>query len=493
MQTLTRWLAILVLAWTWTGPAAAARAADDETRDKEIALLARTGAAFTAIAKAAVPAVVFIQVEKEVDVPGGYSFNDPFELFGDEFMRRFFGQRPPPQGTPGPRRRFRQRGQGSGFLISTNGYILTNNHVVGDADKITVRLSDGSEYEGKRIGSDAKSEVAVIKIDPKAGQTFACLAMGDSSDLEIGEWVLAIGNPFGLAETVTAGIVSAKGRSNIGIADYENFIQTDAAINPGNSGGPLLNLKGEVIGINTAIYSQSGGYMGIGFAIPINMAVAIKEQLVASGKVSRGYIGIYMQPMTAELAESFGLKESRGILVSDTTEESAAAEAGIRQGDVIVKLNGEDVTDMGAFRNAIAGQPPGTEFKLTVMRDGKPEDIKVTSRALPDDDTAEAEADSNAGALLEKLGLQVQDLTEAIAKQLGYDEAKGVVVTSVDPNGPAAAAGMRPGILIDSVNREKVESVKAFQDALGAADKTKAVLLRVREGSAYRFVALRIE
>ena len=276
---------------------------------------------FSGVASKATPAVVFIQVEKQVPAGNMYSFNNPFDLFGEDFAERFFGV--PRQARPGqPDRRFpnrgrqpmyKQTGQGSGFIISKDGYILTNTHVVGDVDTITVRLADGREFKAKRVGADPRTEVALIKIESEGD--LPVLEIGSPEKLQIGEWVIAIGNPFGLKETLTVGVVSAKGRSNIGITDYEDFIQTDAAINPGNSGGPLLNIDGEVVGINTAIYSRSGGYMGIGFAVPIDMAMNIKDQLVANGKVTRGYVGVYLNPGedTEEMAKSFGRSEAGGV------------------------------------------------------------------------------------------------------------------------------------------------------------------------------------
>jgi len=448
--------------------------------EEELHVLKQTGSAFAAIAKKAVAAVVFIQVEKTIEDGNdqGY-FIDPRE----EFLRRFFGPRGMPQA---PRRKSRQLGQGSGFLISKDGYILTNSHIVGDADKITVTLHDGRELRAKRIGSDVRSEVAVIKIE---GDGYACLEMGDSDALEIGNWVLAVGNPFGFAETVTAGIVSAKGRSNIGIADYENFIQTDAAINPGNSGGPLLNIEGKVIGINTAILSRTGDYIGISFAIPINMVRKIKDQLVKTGKVTRGYLGVYIQKVTPALAESFGLGDALGILVSDVTKDSAAENAGIRQGDIILKLNGKDVESVGAFRNEVASNPPGTRLKLTFVRKGQEKEVILKTRELPD----RSGAVSQKPQVTEELGMTVRDLTDELAAQAGVEGEEGVLVTSVEPGGVAWRAGIRGGILIVSVNRKPVAFVREFESALAEADKNKAILMRIRGQEISRYVTLRLD
>jgi len=466
-------LAVAVTA-ALTPPAAAA----------ELDALKQTQSAFASIARQAVPAVVFIRVEKEV-VMGGqtpYGYNDPSELFGEEFMRRFFGY----PGRRQPERRYRQQGQGSGFLISKDGYILTNSHVVGDADEIVVQLHDGREFEAERVGADARSEVAVIKIE---GDDFPFLAMGDSDALDIGNWVVAVGNPFGLAETVTAGIVSAKGRSNIGIADYENFIQTDAAINPGNSGGPLLNIDGEVVGINTAIYSRSGGYMGIGFAIPINMALSIKDQLMDTGRVVRGYLGVYIQPLTPSLAESFGLDTTQGILISDVTEGSAAEDAGLEQGDVILKLDGQAVESVGSFRNAVANHPPGSRIELTVQRDGRTRTVEAVTGTLPGEESLAG----GGGGLPEDLGLTVQELTDELSARMGYEGESGVLVTAVDMGSAAWDAGIRRGNLIVSVNRQPVSSVREFRRAVAQADRDKAVLMRIRDEQASRYVTLRLD
>jgi len=277
-------------------------------------------------------------------------------------------------------RKFQQRGQGSGFIISKDGYILINNHVVGDADLIKVKLSDGREFKAKVIGTDPQSDVAVIKID---ATNLPVLRLGDSDKLEVGEWVIAIGNPFGLSQTVTVGVVSAKGRSRIGINDYEDFIQTDAAINPGNSGGPLVNIHGEAVGMNTAIFSRSGGYMGIGFAIPINMAKAIKDQLLKKGKVTRGWLGVVIQDIDEELAKSFGLEKTEGVLIAEVSEGSPAEKAGLKQGDIILRLNGKKVDDLGELRNKIALTAPGTKVKLEVLRENKRRTIQVTIGEQP--------------------------------------------------------------------------------------------------------------
>lgn len=340
----------------------------------DISVLQQTGSAFKEIAKRALPAVVFVDVATTVEVPQD-RYHHPLEEF---FGRGYFGY--PGSAIP---KKYHQMGQGSGFIISKDGYILTNNHVVGDADRITVTLADGRTYDARLVGTDPKSEVALIRIEDDSELPF--LELGNSDALEVGDWVLAAGNPFGLSQTITAGIVSAKERSEVGITEYGNFIQTDAAINPGNSGGPLLNIHGQVVGINTAIYSQTGGYIGIGFAIPINQAVQIKKQLIEHGKVRRSVLGIYIQEVDQDLARRFDLKEPAGILISRIIEGSAAEEAGLREGDIIVELNGRKTAKIGAFRNRVAATPPDTRVDLEIVREGSVIAISATTKAMDDE------------------------------------------------------------------------------------------------------------
>ncbi len=453
--------------------------------DADIKLLGRMSDAFAEIVKKVEPAVVFVQVSKTVK--GGPMSNgmggSPFGFFNDPFFQRFFGpQFQPRQRSP---RKFKQMGQCSGFIITSDGYIMTNNHVVGEADEIDVKLSDGRKFTAKVIGTDPKSDVAVIKIDAK---NLPVIPLGDSEKLEVGEWVLAIGNPFGLAHTVTVGVVSAKGRSHLGINDYEDFIQTDAAINPGNSGGPLINIHGEVIGMNTAIFSRSGGSMGIGFAIPINMAKAVKDQLIKNGKVIRGWLGVIIQDIDDDLAQSFGLKKSEGVLIAEVSPDSPAAKGGLKQGDVILSLNGKPVNDVGELRNKIALTSPGTKVKFVVLRDGKKKTIKVKIGEQPDSRIV-SKANHE---LLGKLGLVVQDLTPELAQQFGYKEGDGVLVAEVEPGSPAASVGIRPGQLIQEVNRVPVHEMKEFLEALKISEKTGRVLFRIRDGEYGRYVAIRI-
>jgi len=357
--------------------------------------------------------------------------------------------------------------------------------VVGDADVITVKVNDGREFTAKRIGSDEKSDVAVIKID---GENLPTLPLGDSVALEVGEWVIAIGNPFGLAETLTFGIVSAKGRSAVGINDYEDFIQTDAAINPGNSGGPLINLEGEAIGINTAIFSSSGGSVGIGFAIPINMARNIKDQLVKDGKVTRGQLDVIIGELTKDLADYFGADSTKGVLVSDILKDSPAEKAGIEAGDIILKIDGRDVQGTGQLWNTVAMVAPGTKVQLLVYRDGKEKKVTVSIGELSD-----TVANKEAPELPKKLGLTVQDLTKDMRQYYDLGPDEGVVVSDVDSDSRAFMAGIRPGTIILSVNQKKVGSMKEFGEALQASVETKKVLLSIKEQRYTRFVVLPFE
>jgi serine protease Do len=445
--------------------------------------------AFSSAAKEAMPAVVSIKIEKTVEAEPLMRFNsqqgpsEPFNPFGDDFLRRFFGGRSP-QGMA-PQKRLEQ-GLGSGFIISKDGYILTNNHVVGDVDKITVELQDGRKFENaKLIGTDPASEVALIKID---GDNFPVLPMGDSKSAQIGDWVVAIGNPFGLNETVTVGVVSAVGRSNVHIATYENFIQTDAAINPGNSGGPLIDLDGKVIGINTAIFSQSGGYMGIGFAIPINMARTIEQQLKAHGKVTRGYLGIYGQDVTSDMQELLQLKSSQGVIVASVEKDSPADKAGLKSHDVLLEMDGKKIESYDSFRNDIAMFAPGSSARFLVMRDGQTRRITVVLGERPTEVARGSSMEQPRSQ--EVLGLQVQTVTKDLAEQFGYPLGEGVIVTGVAPGSPAAETGIEPGDLIQSVNRQTVNSVDEFEKAVNETKDNK-VLLLVKRGDLSQFVVVK--
>lgn len=452
--------------------------------DEDLALLDRSAKAFSSVVKKAGPAVVHVGVEK----PGKNMGQLPSDLFSDPFFERFFGpQFKHPRTPKQDKRSFKQQAAGSGFIIAGDGYILTNNHVVEDAEKITVRLADEREFIAKVVGTDPQSDVAIIKID---AQNLPVLPLGNSDALEVGEWVIAIGSPFELNQSVTVGVVSAKGRNRMGITDYENFIQTDAAINPGNSGGPLLNIRGEAVGMNTAIFSRSGGYMGIGFAIPINMAKSIEQQLRKSGKVTRGWLGIMIQDVNEDLAQSFGGKKG-GALISEVTEGSPARKSGLLQGDIITTINGAAVTDVADLRNKIAMTPPNTDLNLRILRDGKEKELVVTVGEQPADMASIAKKMN--GATLDELGLSLQDLTPEVAEQFGYSKDQGVLIADVEADSPASQVGLQAGQLIEEVNRVRVHSLKELQQAMKKTEKGKQLLLRVRAGDHSQYVVLQMK
>ena len=474
--------------------AAAVFALPSHASEGGIESLRQTGKAFSTVARKVSPSVVFINAETTAAGAEGAPFTSPFgdELpFGNEFFEYFFGQ--PLPGHPReetPQRKRRAVSQGSGFvfsskdgLLSDRTYILTNYHVVEGAEKINVKFQDGREFEAEIKGADPKSDVAVIKI--KAGGLPA-LKWGDSSSLEVGEWALAIGNPFGLSHTLTVGVVSAKGRTSLGISDYEDFIQTDAAINPGNSGGPLVNLDGEVIGVNTAIVSRSGGYMGAGFAIPSNLARSIAQQLIDNGEVVRGYLGVVIQQLTRDLAESFDIKETQGILVAQVSEDTPADKAGLEAGDVIVSYQGRPVTDIGDFRNRVALTPPGSRESLIIIRGGDRKEIKVTIGKLGEDSPLAQAAEQSA----EELGMSVQTLTPELARQFNAKPGLGVVVTQVTPGSIAAMAGIKTGDVVLEVDRKPVDSAAAFNRAVDDSSEDKRVLLLIASANAQRYVVL---
>jgi serine protease Do len=440
--------------------------------------------AFRSVAQQATPAVVFITVEKSsaMQSPAG----NPFDWFGEDFLRRFFGRRFPGGEEP-QSGEFRQQGAGSGFIISQDGLILTNYHVVGDADRVTVKLTDGREFTAKTIGSDPPSDIAVIKIEAK---DLPVLRLGNSDAMEVGDWAIAAGSPFGLTQTITVGVISAKGRSRLGIVDFEDFMQTDAAINPGNSGGPLLNLQGEAIGVNTAIASRSGGYMGIGFAIPSNMVQAIKQQLVTQGKVVRGYLGVSIQPLTSALAESLQLSTAEGGLVAEVAPDSPAAKAGLKRGDVIVSFNGQPVNDPGQLRNLVAMSAPGTKATLQVLRANQPRQMTVELAELPREHTAARGSEEMQAPA--RLGFNVQNLTPELARQLGAERSEGVVVTQVDRRSEAYKAGVRPGMVIHEVNQQEVKNVQDFWQAVEQTEPSKQLLLLVEGPQATMYLTFPI-
>jgi serine protease Do len=402
--------------------------------------------------------------------PNPFGERDPFE----EFFERFFGGE-------NPQREFRRRSLGSGFIISREGYIVTNNHVVENASDIKVSLSDKEEFDAKVIGRDPKTDVALIKIEAK--KDLSTVALGDSSKLRVGEWVMAIGNPFGLGHTVTTGIVSAKGRI-IGAGPYDDFVQTDASINPGNSGGPLFNMNGEVVGINTAIVASG---QGIGFAIPINVAKDMLVSLREKGRVVRGWLGVQVQRITPDLAKSFGLDRERGALVADVMPDTPAAKAGIERGDIIVEFNGRKIDEMNDLPRAVANTPPDTDVPMKILRKGQEKVVQVKVAELKEERVA-----ASGGTLEENLGMTVQELTPEIARSLGVSESKGLVVTNVDDGTPADEAGLRRGDVIVEVNQKKIENIRDYRAALGRVGSGDSVLLLVRRGDSVLYVALKM-
>jgi serine protease Do len=440
---------------------------------------------FVPVVKAVMPAVVNISTRRTVrsqggDVPSQFQ-DDPFfrQFFGDEFFHRF----------QMPRER-RESSLGSGVIVDSSGYIITNNHVVAKADEIKVLLNDKREFTGKVVGTDPKSDIAIVKINAK---DLPVISWGDSDKLEIGEYVLAIGNPFGLNQTVTQGIVSAVGRANVGIADYEDFIQTDAAINPGNSGGALVNSRGQLVGINTAIFSRSGGYMGIGFAVPSNMTRAVMDSLIKTGKVVRGWLGVSIQEVTPDLAKQFGMKESRGALVSEVIPDSPAAAAGIQGGDIITAFNGKAVDSPSTLRNTVAQTLVGKSVKVEVLREKKPVTVEVKISEQPKDiaqtegETAEGDGKDTALA-----GVEVRNLTPDIARQLGLPPGTvGVVIAGVEQGSAAEEAGLQEGDVIMQINRQPVRNIGDFKRLAGKLSKKDSSLFLINRQGRKLFIAIR--
>ncbi|MGR3912430.1 MAG: DegQ family serine endoprotease [Candidatus Rhabdochlamydia sp.] len=436
---------------------------------------------FTDVAKTATPATVFLRVEVNASEDEGARYANPYWEHGEDFLDRFFGI-PPGSRQPQP-----QVGQGSGFLVSDDGYIMTNNHVVKGADKIEVTLNDGQIREAKMIGTDPRTDLAIIKIEKIDNQNYPFLTLGDSETLEVGEWVIAIGNPFQLHATVTVGVVSATGRQGLRITDQEDFIQTDAAINPGNSGGPLINLEGKVIGINTAIASRSGGYMGIGFAIPSNMASHVMNQLMQKGSVTRGFLGVTPQSVDKEIAAGFNLPKAEGVLIASVEKNSPAEKGGILQGDIILELNQKPIKSLETFRNQISMMDPGSEVRLKIFRKGKTLSLTITLGSLSEDSAAPA-------VVSKKLGLEVENLSTDIARQLGYSVGEeGVVITKVRPGSPAALAGLRPGYVIQAINHKKISNTSDYEQLMAENSANKRIVLLAKHGKLSRFYAIRVE
>jgi Do/DeqQ family serine protease len=437
-------------------------------------ILSQTGQAIAEIVEEVKPAIVNISSTKTIKAQ---QRTEPF--LDDPFFRRFFGDQSPFRA---PKER-KSMSLGSGVIVDPKGYILTSSHVIQGADEIKVTLPDRRELKGEVVGSDPLTDIAVIKI---GADNLSTIQWGDSDALKVGEIVLAIGSPYGLAGTVTMGIVSAVGRANVGIADYEDFIQTDAAINPGNSGGALVNERGELVGINAAIFSTSGGYQGIGFAVPSNMAKAVMESLIKTGKVVRGWLGVTVQQLTPELAKQFNLKEDKGALIGDVVEGGPAEKAGISRGDVITTYEGKKISEPNQLRNMVANTEPGKEVEMTIVREKKTEKIRVKIGELP----AEIQK-STAGEYNNLLrGVSVQDLTPDLINRLNLpNRLKGVVVTEVSEDSPAAMV-LTQGDVIQEINRQKIASVKEYEKIVSKLNPGEDILLLIYRGGSSIYITL---
>ncbi len=460
---------------------------------------------FREVAKQTFPGIVSIKTEGKVsqvmnNLGGGTGIPPEFEQFfknSPEF-KRFFDV---PDLKKMPRgRQHRSLGQGSGFIISKDGYIITNNHVVNGADRIVVKLHDGREYEAVDVKTDPRSDVAVIKIN---ATNLHALPLGDSDRSEVGDWVLAFGAPFGLEQSITQGIISAKGRGP-GINERENYLQTDAAINPGNSGGPLVNLNGEVVGINTAISSRSGGYDGVGFSIPINMARWVADQLLEHGHVRRAYIGVRIQPLTNELAQQLDLNIYTGAVVTEVVPDSPASKAGLEPGDVILELNGKKVTGTRNLQGITERLTIGKPYSLLIQRNGKQRKLKISLAEMPGSDSFASvhkkrearskETDAPGTVSSEELGINVQNLSKELAEQFGYPEKlSGVVITSVEANSIADNNGLSVGEVIEKIGQSKINDVDDFKKAIKNASAKKGILMLVRRGGDTRFIVVKAD
>jgi serine protease Do len=470
-------LALLILGGTigFVGARDSAGAPPADTRNAPIAAdpLDSLSAAFERVAKLVEPGVVNISTEQVIHTSG--MSENPFEgMFGSNSPFGFFFNQP---------RDLKQRSLGSGFIVDPRGYIVTNDHVVKDASKIKVKLQDGRQLDGTVVGTDPQTDLAVIKVNASDLPT---LRLADSDQVKVGQWVLAFGSPFGLEETMTAGIISAKGRA-VGAGNYDNFLQTDAAINPGNSGGPLVNLAGEVVGINTMILSESGGFQGVGLAIPASMANNVYHQLVKSGKVTRGWLGVVIQPITPELAKSYDLKTADGVLVSEVEPNSPAAKAGMRSEDIILEYNGKETKSTRDLSMAVADTQVGVPAKLKVLRDGKMISLEVAVGERPSE-RAEASQSTDRSEHA-KLGVTVENVDPDSARQLNLTSASGVLVTNVQPGSPADEGGVHPGDVIREINHKPVNNVSDLQSVIRSLKAGSTVLLNViRQGQA-RFLA----
>ena len=461
--------------------------AKSQVSSKSLDILTQLSEAQSEVAAVATPSIVNISTTRVIKTRD----EAPFDFFDDPFFRRFFGDQVPHPNVP---KEHKEQSLGSGVIVSEDGYIVTNNHVIEKAQEIKVLLLNKKDYKAKVIGADPKTDIAVIKIDAKG---LPALPWGDSNELKVGQIVFAIGNPFGLNQTVTMGVISAVGRANVGIADYEDFIQTDAAINPGNSGGALINARGELIGINTAILSRTGGYQGIGFAVPSSMAKQVMDSLVKYKKVVRGWLGVSIQEVTSDLAEEFGVKDLKGALVSGVMKGSPAEKAGIRQGDVILQYNGKVVEDTGHLRNMVSQTPVGTTVTVKLLRQKKEIEASVNIAELPKkmaEASTKGEEQGNDEESTAFAGLTVRELTPEIAKRLGVDEnEKGIVVIKVDPDSRVYEAGIRPGDIILQINQKSIGTIDDYKKTVSMIKAKERALLLIRRKGEDLFVTIKPE
>ncbi len=479
--------ALLVSGAAWHGfaadPQSAAKVAPATTTTPITHAIAGGRDSYADIVNIAAPAVVTVRVSGKARVsPTGFQ-GDPGDQ--DDLLRRFFGdqfgQRQGPRGPQMPQRSPRQRGLGSGVMVTTDGYILTNNHVVDGSDDIKVDLTDDRTLSAKVVGTDKASDLALLKVN---GTDFKALPLGNSDNVQVGDVVLAVGNPMGIGQTVTMGIISAKGRSTgPGDGSYEDFLQTDAPINHGNSGGALVNMKGELVGINSQILSNTDGNIGIGFSIPVNMAKSVMDQLRTKGKVTRAQLGVTVQQVTSDMAQNLGLKHSGGAIVSSVTPGSAAEHAGVKQGDVIESFNGQQVHDFNSLRNRVAAAGPGSTADLTIVRDGAEKHLSVKLDEANPEKVARGRDGEPDSTDKTSLGVSVAPITPEMASRLGAKSAQGLVVQNVDPDGRAADAGIQAGDVIEAVNRQPVKTVEDLRGALKRTADRPVLLLINRQGS----------
>ncbi|MEN6623912.1 MAG: DegQ family serine endoprotease [Smithella sp.] len=438
---------------------------------ESIDVLEKTNKAMAELAEVAKPSVVNISSQRTV-----VSQPIPFPFFNDPMFREFFdnGKNKP--------RKYKQMGLGSGVIVGKEGYVITNNHVVQGSEEILVRLSDKRQFKGKVIGADPLTDLAVVKIN---AQNLPVIKLGDSDKLKVGERVIAIGIPFGLNQSVTSGIISATGRADVGIVTYEDFIQTDAAINPGNSGGALVNIRGELIGINTAIASSTGGYQGVGFAIPSNMVRLVMNSLIKRGKVVRGWLGVSIQPLTPALARQLGIKGEEGAVISDVTEDSPAQKAGMQQGDVITEFEGKKIKDWAQLRNVVSNVAPGKEVNVKIIRNGVEKNLKVVIKEMPSNLAAKAGAVSN-----EFKGIHVRNIPAEARKVLGLPaRVKGVIITEIEEGSPAEAV-LAANDVIMQINKKKIENIEDYKKAISSIKAGEDILLLIYRNGASIYITL---